>query len=336
VSLVLDGEWLKAKLIAKAKGSMGAELTIASATLTPLTGSASLAGVRLTKNSKTGELDVQLDEVRVKLRLLPLLFGKVHLAYVEVDGPRIRVRRKGKSSLVQTGIGILTNTLTKRILGGEEEEEKKEFQIDRLVIRSGQVNFTKTFEGAPDFTASIADLEYAASDIALDNMHRLVYGADIRCTIDMGSKVTIEKSGSTDPATFSARGISVPAACRYLGADSYVGATAGTMDVSYSISGDGEARVEADFSGLRLKSSGVIKAIGFDKLIGFVESKDGNLKLVYTYDSSGLSRNADMAEMMSSLWQGLFTAMILRPSSSTEIAPAERRDSAVGTRSTGD
>jgi hypothetical protein len=313
---LLDGDWLKAKLIEQARGKLGAELRIRSASFSPFKGEAELQGVELDRLDDDGSaVRARFDVLRTKVKLLPLLRRAVAVERLEAIGPRISwtLNRRADADTAPSPEGIMER-FKKRLAG--KSGKRFDLTIGELVIRDGTVELTATKPGQPPFTATATHVAYRARDVSLAGFTSLFAAAEIAADIDLGGvPAVLRKQGpEADPSTCYLSGINVAHLDRWFDQSDALVMTGGTSNLRYAIARDKAIDVTAGFDGLELGSNPAAAKQEFAfvpiaRLQDFVSARRGKVDLAFTFGNQG-DASDDLREVMDDVWVGMWGALI--------------------------
>lgn len=346
--LLLNSEWLRQQLVTKVSSNLHADLSIESLTFDVLQGKASLAGVAFSREDETSDLDMQLESAEMEVEILPLFYRSIQIRRLELAGPQV------------TSVVRHLPIPKKEERPSEQKKppkKKTEFTIADLLILDGVIDFTVIRKGHEPFQARITDIRYSAKNITPDSLLEMLYGSDLHCKIEMGTVATLEKSGTSSPATFTLKDMSLPDVSKYFEAsqrDLKISATEiterssfwenmkekvnnllddssdplhitdGMMDTSY-ILGKDRVHVKVDLKNLILASDSeeseqTFMFIPLERIIEYVEQKEGNLTLEFDLDEE-VRTSTDLEFILNEFWKGLWIAILkeISPESVDEL-----------------
>lgn len=321
LEVVFSSAWLRRKLEEKVAASLHATLTIDTFSFSPLRGRASATGVRLKREGVKSDLDVAIESVEMRIRVLPLLRRSVELTRVEFTRPKIRVLVRREPRAKAGGILNKAAAYAKKKLAGrpapsEHRPARARLYVEQLFIRDGTIEYTATREGSDPFKATVSALEYSASDVSLDSFYHLAYGADARCDVTMGTTARLEKSGSTVPSTFSLTGVDLPYGSRYFDLTEAITITGGVLDVGYLIDKGTSALVRVQIRGLKLAANPAIADrkilfVPVEHIVRYVNQSPGNLSLEFGF-GDGIHAGAEIDTITEEFWEEMWGEILKR------------------------
>ncbi len=333
--LLLNSDWLRQKLVENVRASLNADLSVKSLDFAVFKGKASLSGLSFSRKEETSDLDIILESAEMDVNFLPLLYRSVQIRRLELVRPQIisvvrRLPKKDKRSPDQR----------------KPSGKKMELAISELLIRDGVIDFTATREGHEPFNGRITDIQYSAKNVSLNSLLNALYGSDLHCKVEMGANALLEKSGTSDPATFSLKGLDLPYVSKFFEGeqlykesfereetkksgfwgnvrtkiDNFLDKssdpliiTGGTMDTSYAVGG-GTTHVNVAIQGLKLAAHPDVVGQQFmfipvERIIEYVEENDGNITLEFALDED-VSMSDDLEFIIHEFWEGLWIAIL--------------------------
>jgi hypothetical protein len=319
----LDGDWLRAKLQAKARQSIGADLEIESVDFRPFRGRATLQGVRLRRTGESSRADLAVGRLDVELAVIPLLFRSVHVRRLEMEGPDLAIaavrpassttRPAGITSGVRRLIEAATRPSADPSPRAEPPPRKRppDWRVDLVRIRGGTVRYDVTGPDRPAFSALVTNVDYTGRGVAVNSIHRLLVGADVTADIDLGgTPARLVKSASARPAVFKLTGVDLGYLDRLLSQDDALVVRGGSMDLDYVGRGlKGGVRLSASLQNLELDVNrdaveGDFMFIPAQRLIDRAAAK-GRIELSFDVDAENTTASEDLRVLCREFWKGL-------------------------------
>jgi len=328
---LLDGDWLRPRLTDLARRKLSADLSIGALEFSPWSGRASASDVRFSRRRPDSNVDLSAGSLRVQVRVLPLLVRSVQIEDVELVRPQVHVVVQRQAD---SGGGTLDKL--KRLAKGAASKKDasspvQELVISRLTIRDGAVDYAAGKPGGEDFRAAVSDLSYAATNVSLDSLGRLVCGAEIDCRIRMGGEARLRKRCAGDESSLTIEGVDLGYCDRYFDQADALVVSGGTLDLACQSQGQkGWSDVAITIKELALSSDPQAKSQRFlfvpvSRLIDYAARKQGDLSLTVSLDQGKLEASPDMEYLARQFWRGMWIAVLkeVSPESIKDIAESE-------------
>lgn len=308
--MLLNSQWLQAKLVAIANEQLDAELAIESLSFQPFKGKAALKGGSFSQQDETTDLNVTLDTVELEVNLRPLIYRSIQIRHLELVEPRI-------TSVVHR---LPTSKDEDSQPDQQESEESKpeqaqpEITIDEFLIRDGAVELTLLREGFDPVRFGVSDIDYSARNVSLESYRQWLFGADIHCIIDAGGKTTLDKSASSTPSTFALNDVNLAYVSQIFEqtARAFV-VKDGQMDVNSMLSADG-VHFKVNLDGLKLAENpkgteSQFIFIPVEKLVQYVNDQEGKMLLEFELGED-VRTSEDLDYILGEFWKGLWIAIL--------------------------
>jgi len=291
---LLNSDWLKEKLISKVKSSLEADLEISSLSFEPLNGKAHLSGIKLVRKKAESELDINIEKIDLELKVFPLLYRSINIEKLEINNPQI--------------VSVVRSSEPKK--GNNQDRKKQDFEIKELYIKNGSVDYTEHRINQIKtgiFNAKVSNIQYYAKNISPTSLSNLLYKADIKANIDIGTQVLLNKSGTTNPATCSISGVDLPYISNFYGNEEQIKVVSGQMDLNYIIEEDSKTNFKVLLKDLKLDSNQPNKTLMYiplETIVKYLEKNNSAITLEFTVDEN-LEVSEDIHFFMSEFLKGL-------------------------------
>lgn len=278
---LLNSDWLKEKLISKVKSSLEADLEISSLSFEPLKGKALLSGIKLVRKKAESELDINIEKIDLDVKVFPLLYRSINIEKLEINNPQI--------------VSVIYSSAPKS--ENNQNRKKQDFEVKELYIKNGSVDYTEhriKQSTSKVFKAKVSNIQYYAKNISPTSLSNLLYKADIKANIDIGTQILLNKSGTTNPATCSLSGLDLAYISNFYGNDEQIKVVSGIMDLNYTIEENSKPSVKVLLKGLKLDASQPNKTLMFmpiETIIKYLEKNNSDITLEFS-----LKENLELSE----------------------------------------
>lgn len=269
---LLNSDWLKQQLISKVKSSLEADLEITSLSFEPLNGKALLSGIKLVRKKAESELDINIEKIDLELKVFPLLYRSINIEKLEINNPQI--------------VSVVRSSEPKK--GNNQDRKKQDFEIKELYIKNGTVDYTehRIKQSTPKvFNAKVSNIQYYAKNISPTSLSNLLYKANIQANIDIGTQATLNKAGTSNPATCALTGVDLSYINSFYGNEEQIKVVAGTMDLNYTIEENSKPTVKVLLKGLKLDTSQPNKTLMFiplETITTYLEKNNSDITLEFS------------------------------------------------------
>ncbi len=273
---LLNSDWLKEKLASKVKSSLEADLEIKSLSFEPLKGKALLSGIKLVRKKAESELDINIEKIDLELKVLPLLYRSISIEKLEINSPQI--------------VSVVRSSEPKK--GNKQDRKKQDFEIKELYIKNGSVDYTEHRINQIKtgvFNAKVSNIQYYAKNISPTSLSNLLYKADIQANIDIGTQATLNKAGTSNPATCALTGVDLAYISSFYGNDEQIKVVSGQMDLNYIIEGNSKTNFKVLLKDLKLDASQPNKTLMYiplETITKYLEKNNSSITLEFTVDES--------------------------------------------------
>lgn len=165
---LMNSDTVKARLIDAARASLDADLTVASLDIDAGAGRIRLGRTTLKRNRPSELVDIEFQSAQMTVRMLPLLFKKVHIENLEIESPSIKIVSKQKAKRPSNGQLPEPTSADQRI------------KVDKITIRNGQLDYSaSTPDNTEQTTVLLNDIDYTATYIMPQTLPRLLSAAKL-------------------------------------------------------------------------------------------------------------------------------------------------------------
>jgi len=293
LALVNSG-WFRAELERRAGEALQAEVKLRDLNVSPFSGSAELQGVTLMRRAPDGELDLSVERAAASVAVVPLIFRRVEIRSVRFEKPAVKAVVPLPEPVPAVGsLDKLKEAFSKR----PKEEPGPEWSLGELKISGASLEATLTRSSQGPIRLKLENLDYSAHDVAPDSLSRLFFGAEFSFDIAGGGRVE-KRIGALRMTS-----IDMPLVGRLLAPGGSLHFEKGTLDLVWE--GD-----EADLRihGLKLSGRGEFLFVPVEKLVRYIDSKDGNLHL--RLKLGGLESSGDLDYLLAAFWNGMWEAIL--------------------------
>ncbi|MFY9224491.1 MAG: hypothetical protein WAQ98_17590 [Blastocatellia bacterium] len=291
---LLNSDWLKEKLTSKVKSSLEADLEITSLSFEPLKGKAHLLGIKLVRKKAESELDINIEKIDLELKVLPLLYRSINIEKLEISNPQV--------------VTVVRSSEPKK--GNKQDRKKQDFEIKELYIKNGSVDYTEHRINQIKtgvFNAKVLNIQYYAKNISPTSLSNLLYKANIQANIDIGTQATLNKAGTSTPATCALIGVDLAYINSFYGNEEQIKVVSGQMDLNYIIEEDSKTNFKVLLKDLKLDSNQPNKTLMYiplETITKYLEKNNSAITLEFTVDES-LELSEDINFFMSEFLKGL-------------------------------
>lgn len=236
-SLGIDSDWVKRQIVERVSRSLEADLKVDRLVFNPLSGTAQLEGVEFVREGSNNAVEIDIDQINLNLKILPLFGEKLHFQDLDIASPTVKFR-----TWPPTG-------------PPPERPPRPAMRFERFTIEGGEVEIAVEGTGPDPFVASATDIQYAAKDIDLSGVKapvELFYGADVETTFDINGPVELAKDWTPQATTIELRGVDMAYLDRHFGRGKPFAVTRGSFDIEGRLSG-GQVVQHMIVRGLELK-----------------------------------------------------------------------------------
>jgi len=236
---------------------------------------------------------LQVEEIRVYPSLLSLVKGSLHLKEVTILRPSFFFYRSREGRMAGPWVTGKMESGRKEVPGGKEEKSREpiQFQIDRIRIQKGSVDFEDRKVGEPPAQIKLRDMDFEIRNIGypLTSVH-----SPVRLYAKMngkGQKGSIDTEGWIDAknmdteTSLKIRNIEVKTLEPYYRKRVTAEIESGTMDMDFKIAvkeGRVDAPGEFDLINLRVKEGGgMVLWIPAETLVSLLEKKGHQIKVKF-------------------------------------------------------
>ena len=330
---LLDEEWLKEQLVAKAREMFEIDLEIDSLQFQPWQGKADLSGVAFKIDKPDRHIHGRIESIQAELEIWSLLFRKIDVRTLNVVGPHATFvldrppeseRRPTFGELAEKVVDVLDNLLLrilKAFFGTLQPKQGCQVRIGQLEVVDGELECAILRPGVEPVKIVFDNIACEASDLRPGQPGFGAWGyiahADISADLLMGdTRVGLQHQFASLPRTIQVSGLDLGEMDRLGSRQDAIVFEGGTLDLAYQDRGD-RFEVEANFTAMKLEKNDEadlpdILFVPVDHLIAYVEENDGNLALRFSRDRQETVLSDDLEFLVAEAWKGMWTELLKR------------------------
>ncbi len=330
---LLDEDWLKQQLVAKAREIFEIELEIDSLQFQPWQGKADLDGVAFRIEKPDQHIHGKIESVHAELAIWPLLFRDVDVLNLRITEPQVAFvldcppepqQRPALDQAAENIVAVQENLLVRilrSLLEALHPKQGYDISIARLEMAGGKVDCTVHRPGVEPVEVVFDNVAYAASDLRPSQPGFGTWGyiahADMSADLSIGdARIGLQHQFASLPRTIKITGLDLAEVDRLGSQKDAIVFKDGTLDLVYHDKGD-QFEVDAQFTAMKLEKNDEadlpdVFFVPVDHLIAYVEENDGNLALRFSHDRQETVLSNDLEFLIAEAWRGMWAELLKR------------------------
>jgi uncharacterized protein involved in outer membrane biogenesis len=333
---LLNEDWLKTRVEKYVHDKYQTDIKIESLEFSPWKGHALLSDITLDRTDQDRKVTASIEFIELDVQLVPLIFRDIVIDKLLIYQPdvRIEVHRKPEPTPEETlarlqkiiVMGVFEVVIRPVLQAIIEVLEIFVGHIDtaiiikELVIHEGHVEYQAERVGTEPFALEVKELEYSAKKINAKLPLHFAAKADISAKIALNeTQAEFSQHFSRKPITLSVSDIDLGYLDRYLKQKDILQINNGKANVNFLVDDETVlAKVSLEDLDLSQNTEAAQKDFAFipaEKLIDYVNEREGTLELEFELEKSVINTSEDLEFCVIEAWEGMWKQLFKKVSS---------------------